>query len=80
MNQFEKYLQEQKLRSLPTEWKSEILDRAYPEKKGFRFLISLDTLLSWFLPKHPVVRGTFAAVWMIIVLLKWTTPHFPPVE
>ena len=80
MNDFEKQLASQPLKSVPTEWRAQILKEA-----GVRAArdvpASAAQPLSWlrelFWP-NPQAWGALAAVWFVIAAFKFTTPGVVP--
>ena len=76
MNDFEKQLASQPLKSVPTEWRAQILKKATAQQTrdvpatGSRPLWWLRELL-W---PHPQAWGALAVVWIVIAVFKFTTP------
>ncbi len=76
MNEFEKQLEGQPLRPIPTEWRAQILKEAGRHKlsdvaeSGARPLAWLREVL-W---PCPQAWGALAAVWIVIAVVKFTTP------
>jgi hypothetical protein len=77
MNEFEKQLASQPLKSVPTEWRAQILKEAQAQvtrdvsANEFRPLWWLRELL-W---PYPQAWGALAAVWIVIAVFKFTTPN-----
>ncbi|MDB6027189.1 MAG: hypothetical protein JWM68_3412 [Verrucomicrobiales bacterium] len=67
MNEFEKKLQQEKLRTIPGEWRDQILRAtrmAIPEKRSF--LSAFNDHVTALLWPHPKAWAGIAAVWILI--------------
>jgi hypothetical protein len=66
-NDFEKRLQRQPLRKIPSEWRNQILKSATPVPHVSRF--TLHSFLSTLLWPNPKAWAGLAAVWILIIAL-----------
>jgi hypothetical protein len=79
MNEFEKQLANQPLKSVPPEWRAQILNEARARVPR-EVPASSAQPLSWLrelLWPNPQAWGALAAVWIVIAVFKFTTPGAP---
>jgi hypothetical protein len=79
---FEQQLRKQPFRSMPTEWRSQILSSAGAECKAGRAGVPQESrpqgtpryleILRGLLWPHPVAWGALAAVWLLIAGVNWS--------
>ena len=77
MNEFEKQLAKEPLKSVPTEWRSQILNAARAQAPR-EVPASAAQPLTWLrelLWPNPRAWGALAAVWIVIAAFKFTTPN-----
>jgi hypothetical protein len=80
MNEFEKQLANQPLKSVPTEWRAQILKKARAQATG-DVRATESRPLSWLrelLWPCPQAWGALAAVWIVIAAFKFITPGAAP--
>ena len=79
-DEFEKRLKKQTIRSIPTEWREEILKTTSSEGKTTEKLTKSRATPSlwrqWFWPS-PIAWGALAAMWVVIIGLNMATPRPP---
>lgn len=77
MNDFEKQLASQPLKSVPTEWRAQILKEATAQQT--RDVPATESRPLWWLREllwpYPQAWGALAAVWIVIAIFKFTTPN-----
>ncbi len=76
MNEFEKQLASQPLKSVPAEWRAQVLNEArarVPRDVPISTAQPLLWLRELFWP-NPQAWGALAAVWIVIAAFKFTTP------
>ena len=81
-DEFEQHLQRQPLRSVPSEWRADILEAAHAartshESRLTRQATSVPSCRKWLWP-CPQAWAGLAAVWMILVVLHLAGPPTPP--
>ena len=77
MNEFEKQLASQPLKSVPTEWRAQILKEARGQAPR-DIPVSESQPLSWLrelLWPCPQAWGALAVIWIVIAVFKFTTPN-----
>jgi hypothetical protein len=77
-DEFEKRLQRQPIRELPSEWREEILRGATPSSHSpfvihHSFLSTLSSRLSTLLWPHPKAWAGLAAAWIVIAVIQFTS-------
>ena len=77
MNEFEKQLASQPLKSIPPEWRAQILNEA--QARAPRDIPGAKSNRLWWLRELvwpcPQAWGALAAVWIVIAAFKFTTPN-----
>jgi hypothetical protein len=80
MNEFEKQLASQPLKSVPTEWRAQILKKATAQQT--RDVPATESRPLWWLREllwpYPQAWGALAAVWFVIAVFRITTPGSTP--
>jgi hypothetical protein len=88
LKRFERLLEGQTLRQVPTEWRDEVLKAARSAKSGVATarlqdasdagtLTILGRLSSWFWP-HPVAWGGLVAVWVLVLAVHFSISDDQP--
>lgn len=80
MNEFEKQLANQPLKSVPASWRAQILKEAQARAAGHErtFTAQVRARLRERLWPSPLAWGAVAAGWIVIFALQWVTPGSSP--